>query len=814
MSGGLYVDGDQSGATGLTSVASGATLGGAGIIGGGAVIADGATLSPGDVGTAPGTLGINGNLTLGSGSLLAYSFGQANVVGGPFNDLTRVQGNLVLDGTLNIQTTAEGSFDPGIYRVISYAGSLTDNGLAIGSIPSPGFSVQTSMDHQVNLVNSANTTLNFWDGAAGPKIDGVINGGDGVWRNSAGNNNWTNELGAPNTPFANGAFAIFTATPGTVTVDNSLGGVSASGMQFASNGYVVQGGDIALVGPQSIIRVGDGTADGAGYTATITSNLTGSTQLVKTDIGTLVLDGTNSYTGGTAINGGTLRIAADANLGAAAGGLSFNGGTLNTTADMSSARTVTLDGAGTISPNGGTLLNLSGPISGAGSLTKDGAGVLVIASNAAYTGGTTIAAGTLQLGNGGTAGSVIGDVLNDGLLAFNRSDDITFAGVISGIGSVSQLGTGTTTLPGASSYSGATDIVNGTLAVNGSIASSAVTVHNGAILAGTGTVGSTTVASGGTIAPGGAIGTLSVIGGYSQAGGATYQVQLDPTSTGADLIAVTGTATLAPGAIVNVAKTVGSPYRLGMRYTILTTTAGLGGTFDVAGDTALSPFIALRDIYDSNNAYLVVERTHPLGPAGNTPNQVATGNGLDSLPPDNPLLAAVLNSPSEDAARQALDQLSGEIHSSAKTATIEDSHFVRDAATDRIREAFCGVAAQKTEHTGNEPALVANKRPASDCDNNSDRLTAWGQAFGSWGHTDGDGNAARLSRSIGGFFLGVDAPVFKDWRVGMLGGYSRSNFHVKGRGSSGTSDDYHVGIYGGTQWGGARPADGGHLYLA
>ena len=223
-----------------------ATLGGTGIVGGDALVAG--TLAPGDTTGAPGTLTINGSLTLGNAAKLAYNFGQAGVVGGPLNDLTIVKGNLVLDGTLNVATPPGGSFDPGVYRVISYDGALTNNGLAIGTIPSPSFSVQTAVAKQVNLVNTAGLNLNFWDGAAvAGKNNGTVDGGDGLWHNPAGNDNWTNSLGVPNAPYADATFAIFMAAPGNVTVDNSLGQVRSGGMQFASNGYRLLGGVIELV---------------------------------------------------------------------------------------------------------------------------------------------------------------------------------------------------------------------------------------------------------------------------------------------------------------------------------------------------------------------------------------------------------------------------------------------------------------------------------------------------------------------------------------------------------------------------------------
>jgi autotransporter-associated beta strand protein len=97
----------------------------------------------------------------------------------------------------------------------------------------------------------------------------------------------------------------------------------------------------------------------------------------------------------------------------------------------------------------------------------------------------TIAAGTLQLGNGGTSGSIAGDVTNNGTLAFNRSDSMTFGGVISGTGVVNQIGAGTTILTGANTYSGATTIDAGTLqagAMNAFSPASEFTIASGATL--------------------------------------------------------------------------------------------------------------------------------------------------------------------------------------------------------------------------------------------------------------------------------------------------------------------------------------------
>ena len=103
---------------------------------------------------------------------------------------------------------------------------------------------------------------------------------------------------------------------------------------------------------------------------------------------------------------------------------------------------------GILAFNRSDVTAFTGIISGTGSVQQNGTGTTVLVADNTYTGGTTITAGTLQVGNGETTGSIVGDVTNNGALAFNRSDVITFAGIISGAGSVQQNGPGTTILTG------------------------------------------------------------------------------------------------------------------------------------------------------------------------------------------------------------------------------------------------------------------------------------------------------------------------------------------------------------------------------
>ena len=133
------------------------------------------------------------------------------------------------------------------------------------------------------------------------------------------------------------------------------------------------------------------------------------------------------------------------------------GVTLNTTVRPAA---VTFDNSA-----GNYTVSGTGTIAGSGGLTKTGTSTLILATSNSYTGTTTISNGTLQLGNGGTVGSVAGPIVTNANLAINRSDTTTIASAISGTGNVTQMGNNLVTLSGSLSYQGSTNIQAGTLAL-------------------------------------------------------------------------------------------------------------------------------------------------------------------------------------------------------------------------------------------------------------------------------------------------------------------------------------------------------------
>lgn len=372
-------------------------------------VADGATLGV----TVSGTSQLpTANLTLGTSAgatLLFSNVSSTNVA--PIS-----AGNVSFAGTLTLNINS-GTFVTGnSYPLITWTGAGLSNTIGIAlnvtGLPGNGFGGLVIVGNTLYLqIIYAREPLS-WTGGNGNWDVG--NSGNPIWKDFAGATTYYQE-----SPSAD-----------AVLFDNTGG----------SGGIVTLNTNIS----PAAVTVSNPTAS---YTFSGSGAIVGSTGLTKAGAGTLIITTTNTYTGVTALTGGTLQLGdGSTKNGVVAGNITNN--------------------AALVFANPSAQTN-AGVISGSGTLNKSAAGTLTLTATNTFTGSTTISAGQLVIGDAGLlgGGSYAGNIANNAALVYSSSAAQTLGGAISGTGSLTKNGAGTLTLVGSNSYSGGTLLAAGTVNV-------------------------------------------------------------------------------------------------------------------------------------------------------------------------------------------------------------------------------------------------------------------------------------------------------------------------------------------------------------
>lgn len=464
----------------------------------------------------------------------SLTFGNIDI-GGGVNELRFTGSATANSGIINVGGIISGTGKPIVIGKDNVGGSQGNTTVTFSGSSANTYGGTTTVQAGTLILNKSANTRGI--GTGNP----TINSG-ATLRTDANNqlgssfltNNGTFNLNNTTQTLALQGNGSTTLGTGSMVIDNTV-----------TNTYsgTVSGGTGA-----SIVKQNSGTQ-------TLSGNLTGFTGGVSITGGTLTLSGTNTYTGGTSVSAGQLNINSSTAIGGATGTLTLSGGNI----DNTSGGSITLANnnpqawnsnftfAGTQSLNLGTgavamsasrtvavsanTLTVGGVISGSGfSLTKNGNGALTLNGTNTFTGGTTLNAGTLNIGNaqalgttagtftiaGGTIDNTSGGALTlsnypqawNGNFVFTGSNNLNMGtgavtlgantqvtvsantltvggnvGETGGARTFTKAGNGTLVLSGTNTYSGTTTINAGTLSVasNNALGSGSLTLGNGTL---------------------------------------------------------------------------------------------------------------------------------------------------------------------------------------------------------------------------------------------------------------------------------------------------------------------------------------------
>lgn len=526
------------------------------------------------------------------------------------NDILNVSGTLTLNGTPTLNLTLAGYKPSGTYRLINYSGTIQGGG-SFNLIPPVGssesFAIDTSVAGQVNLI------------VTGVSQDLIWAGGSGVWDTSSAN--WTGTA----TVYSSGDNVTFNDTgtspvdvilavsPSLMTVSNevvnyqfydlgistvsTLTKAGAGTLEFTSpnnnftgpidiRGGVLSigaGGNFGSLGtPTGITNNGVFRLNMASGGALISAPISGSGAVDVTGGGcTLVLSGTNTYTGLTTIGDQCqLNFSSSSALGGSAAGTEIlaNGrlGVTSFVGSLTNAEPITVNGVGVTAAPGALYVNTPN-----NNLTYSGP--ITIASDARF---RVVNIATRMNFANTVLGNNVALWCTAGGAAADTATTMSFLNTFSlGSGTLTKDGQGIVAFETANNTCGSVIINGGTIEANGVLNGGPVTVNATGALGGTGTcVGAVTLAAGGSIAPGrSGIGTLSLSSTLAVDASAGYTMEINRTNAqNADLLVAASIPLNGTLTVVNV----GPVLQVGDTFDLFTGT--LSGNFAASNLPALS----------------------------------------------------------------------------------------------------------------------------------------------------------------------------------------------------------------------------------
>ncbi|SNT18069.1 MULTISPECIES: autotransporter-associated beta strand repeat-containing protein, partial [unclassified Azospirillum] len=492
---------------GVTEVRNGATLRVADSV----AIAESLVLVGTGVGNAGALVGgegssVSGTVTLNANSSIGVTTGSTFTISGLITDdsgsfrLTKVGA-----GTLEL-SNATNTFDGGLTISAGTVSAGAVGSLGTGTITLDGGTLSYT-GSTATLTNAVTVTANHGtlSNSGNLTISGLLSGGGTLNKTGSGT------LTLSNTGNEAAMSGGITVLAGTLTITNddqlSAGTLTLNGGTLSSSGTHTIDNAIVLDDDNGTISLTD--------TLTLSGVISGTGMLAKVALGTLVLTGNNTYSGGTTIRRGTVQIAGANSLGTGTVTLEDGHADASTTLSTAASSAFTLtnnivisDNTGdptpsSISVDGTGTLTISGVISGAGTVQKLGTGTLVLNGSNTLTGDVMASAGTLQISdnlnlgfgglvlNGGTLGVTSATTLTKDIAiaadsTINTAGTLTLSGVISGAGNLTKTGSSALTLSGNNTYTGTTTLSSGVI----------IALHSNAL--GT-SAGGTTVANGTTL---------------------------------------------------------------------------------------------------------------------------------------------------------------------------------------------------------------------------------------------------------------------------------------------------------------------------